>query len=94
MRGGCLWFPFASLSLCLSLSLSPLSPSRPASQVVAGRSHVTTAGRIEEPEVEALLAAGLHSVDAQPGGELNYDELVVYDQEQAVPNFLIVYALD
>ena len=31
---------------------------------------------------------------AQPGGELNNDELVVYDQAHAVPNFLIVYALD
>ena len=62
-------------------------------KVVAGRSHATTEGRIEEPEIEALLAAGCQSVDAQPGGELNYDELVVYDQAQAVPNFLIVYAL-
>jgi len=63
-------------------------------QVVAGRTHRTTDERIEEPQIDELIADGRHnSVTGEVGPHLNYDELVVYDTAAAVPNYLIVYAL-
>ena len=62
-------------------------------QVVAGRTHRTTHGHIEQPQIEQLLAQGLDSVTGEVGPNLNYDEIVVYDEAAAVPNYLIVYAL-
>jgi hypothetical protein len=32
-------------------------------------------------------------VTGEVGPNLNYDEIVVYDEAAAVPNYLIVYAL-
>ena len=37
---------------------------------------------------------GHHSVVGEPGGELSYGEVVVYDETQASPAYLIVYSLD
>ena len=63
--------------------------------VVKGRTHTTSDGHINEASIEALLASGIDSVSGVvvPGGDLNYDELVVYDESAAVPAFLIVYAI-
>lgn len=62
-------------------------------QVVAGRTHCTTDADIEEPQIDELLADGHDSVTGEVGPHLNYDEIVVYDEAAAVPNYLIVYAL-
>ena len=62
-------------------------------QVVAGATHRTTDGHIPEPQIEQLLAEGVDSVTGEVGPNLNYDEIVVYDEAAAVPNYLIVYAL-
>jgi len=35
---------------------------------------------------------GYDSVIGEPGGDLNYDEAVVYDQDAIVPSFLIIYS--
>lgn len=37
---------------------------------------------------------GFDSVVGEVGAVLNYDEVVVYDESQAVPSYLIVYSLD
>ena len=63
-------------------------------QVVAGRTHRTTDASIEEPQIDELIADGQHdSVTGEVGPHLNFDELVVYDEAAAVPNYLIIYAL-
>jgi hypothetical protein len=62
-------------------------------QVVAGKTHRTTDAQILEPQIEELLADGYDSVTGEVGPNLNYDEIVVYDEAAAVPNYLIVYAL-
>jgi len=69
--------------------------------VAAGKPYGTKKGLPfwKHEKVEAVLAKGYDSFRGMPGnhavpGEvLNYDELVVYDQEQVVPAFLVVYAL-
>ena len=74
--------------------------------VAAGRSFETTVGRpfMEDPRVAELLAQGYSSirgVPTKPTPEeaaerkdvLNYDELVIYDERQSLPAFLIVYEL-
>ena len=63
------------------------------SKVVRGNTFSTTDGRIEEAQIDELLASGYDSVAGEVGGALNYDETVVYDEASAVPNYLIVYAL-
>jgi len=35
---------------------------------------------------------GYDSVIGEPGGDLNYDEAVVYDQDAIFPSFLIIYS--
>ena len=62
-------------------SLLPALPSRP--------------GGIEKFPLGAP-PAGYHSVYgvATPTGPLNYDEIVVYDEAAALPEFLIVISMD
>jgi hypothetical protein len=62
-------------------------------RIVAGKTHRTTDAQILEPQIEKLLADGYDSVTGEVGPNLNYDEIVVYDEAAAVPNYLIVYAL-
>ena len=40
-----------------------------------------------------VYVIGHDSVEGLPGGVLNYDEVVVYNEHQAVPSFLIIYSL-
>ena len=60
-------------------------------KVVMGRAMETT-----ECELQGLppLPMGFESLHAKaaPGG-LNYDEVVVYSQQAAIPSWLIVYSL-
>ena len=38
-------------------------------------------------------SSGYDSVEGEPGVDLNYDEVVVYNNDQAVPSYLIIYSL-
>ncbi len=38
-------------------------------------------------------SSGYDSVEGEPGEDLNYDEVVVYNNDQAVPSYLIIYSL-
>lgn len=58
--------------------------------VVLGRPHVTTAGELPS---HMCPPSGCDSVEGIPGVDLNYDEVVVYSNQQALPTHLIVYTL-
>ena len=48
---------------------------------------------IISPCVFFLPSSGYDSVEGEPGEDLNYDEVVVYNNDQAVPSYLIIYSL-
>ena len=58
--------------------------------VAAGKAFVTQEGELK---VDGGPPAGYHSIVGEPGKALNFDELVVYTEEAAVPESLIVYSL-
>ena len=58
--------------------------------VAAGKAFVTQEGELK---VNDGPPAGYHSIVGEPGKALNFDELVVYTEEAAVPESLIVYSL-
>ncbi|KAG8970930.1 hypothetical protein FRC05_011604 [Tulasnella sp. 425] len=55
--------------------------------VIVGQGHKLT------QDSQALTAppAGYHSVLGETGGSLNYDELVVYNDDAIRPSWLVVY---
>ena len=61
-------------------------------KVVKGRMHRT---EVNMDTLQGAPPPGCHSVYgiATPTGPLNYDELVVYAEEAALPVHLIVYSL-
>ena len=56
-------------------------------QVAAGRAFCTEQGSLPG------LPVGHDSVVGEVGPHLNYDELVVYTEDAAIPRFLIVYSM-
>jgi hypothetical protein len=62
--------------------------------VAVGRSYATTEGILSE---DHCPPPGYDSVEGKVGGTgphaLNYEEVVVYNIEQAIPAYLIVYSL-
>jgi hypothetical protein len=38
-----------------------------------------------------VLSKGFDSVVGEPGKDLNYDEVVVYDEDAVLPRYLVVY---
>jgi hypothetical protein len=62
--------------------------------VAVGRTHTTTAGGLEQAEIDALVyLGGVDSVTGEVGPNLNFDEVVTYDEASAVPSFLIAYTM-
>lgn len=61
--------------------------------VVAGMSYKTDAARLRSPDVESILRNDYDSVMGIPGDNLNFDELVVYDNDAMIPTFYISYSL-
>lgn len=59
--------------------------------VVVGKAFETEEGFMKP---EDCPPRGYQSVHGVTGKALNYDEVVVYTEEQAVPSYLIVYSLD
>ena len=57
--------------------------------VAAGKAFITQEGALKMDSIPD----GYHSVVGEPGKALNYDELVVYAEDAAVPESLIVYSL-
>lgn len=58
--------------------------------VAAGRAFCTHEGELE---LDVLPPDGFNSVVGEVGANLNYDELVVYDEAAAIPEYLLVYSL-
>ncbi|CAM9262171.1 unnamed protein product [Scytosiphon promiscuus] len=58
--------------------------------VAAGKTYNTTQGSLQHSTCPPV---GYDSVVAEVGAGLNYDELVVYKNEAALPTHMIVYAL-
>ena len=76
------------------------SPEAPASlstsamfvaRVAAGRAFRTTEGELELAGDAPPL--GYDSVVGEVGEALNYDELVVYNESAAMPEYLIMYTI-
>lgn len=63
--------------------------------VLDGVSYETLKGRpfMLDERVRSICDQGHDSIRGLPGSDLNYDELVVYDEAQALPLFLVVYRL-
>ena len=61
--------------------------------VVSGKTHSTTASKLSAEELVRIKERGCDSVEGKEGKHLNYDELVIYNPECAVPTHLIIYAL-
>ena len=59
--------------------------------VVIGTPFITQEGFLPP---EQCPPEGYDSVVGEPGKDLNYDEVVVYKEQQAVPLYLIIYSLD
>jgi hypothetical protein len=59
--------------------------------VAVGSTFRTTEGFLPK---EQCPPPGYNSVTGEVGPHLNYDELVVYKESQAIPTYLIVYSLD
>ena len=57
-------------------------------KVIPGRRFVTKEGFMEAEDCPPI---GYHSIHGIPGKELNYEELVVYDEAQAIPTHVIFY---
>ena len=66
--------------------------------VAAGKSYETRVGRpfMKDTQMKSILADGhdsIHGIPSDACNGLNYDELVVYGEDQVIPAFLIVYEL-
>ena len=62
--------------------------------VAVGRAFTTQEEELRVPEdIARFPPAGYHSIVAEPGQGLNFDELVVFEEAAAVPENLIVYSL-
>lgn len=65
-------------------------------KVAQGAVHQTQNDYLEEDEVQEVIAGGKNSVVGESmahGGAINYEETVVYQNEAAIPSYLIVYRL-
>jgi hypothetical protein len=51
----------------------------------------TTKTNMTQQQVDAALNQGYSSVQGEVGVDLQYDELVVYEEAAAIPSYLIVY---
>ena len=56
--------------------------------VAAGRAFCTYEGELDV----SAPPGGYDSIVGEVGSNLNYDELVVYDEAAALPEFLVVYS--
>ncbi|KAH7279657.1 hypothetical protein KP509_37G028500 [Ceratopteris richardii] len=56
-------------------------------KVLAGRPYKTTG----KDKHRRQAPKGYHSVQGIPGEDLNYDELVVYDDDAIIPDYIILY---
>jgi len=66
-------------------------------QVAVGRTHTTQEARLPQDEIDELLASGddrgsaVDSVTGEVGPNLNFDEVVTYNEASAIPAFLLAY---
>ena len=64
-------------------------------KVAAGHSFSALSDGMSQSSVKECLDQGYHSIVGEPKtpelGSLNYDELVVYNEDAAIPSYLIVY---
>jgi len=58
--------------------------------VVLGRSYITNDGLLP---MDKCPPASYDSVWGQTGPHLNYDEACIYNTNQAIPSYLIVYSM-
>lgn len=59
--------------------------------VAEGKPFITQEGFLDPDQCPPL---GYDSVIGETGKDLNYPELVVYNESQVIPSYLIVYSLD
>lgn len=70
-------------------------------KVAEGASHRSKRDRLDEFEVDSLIAArgqgaahdSIVGVSVADGGAINHEETVVYTNEAAIPSYLIVYRM-
>jgi hypothetical protein len=63
-------------------------------KVAAGKPFITKKGDISEfAHLGGIPPTGYDSVVGEPGKDLNYDELVVYQNCAAIPCYLIIYTI-
>lgn len=65
-------------------------------KVVAGRTYSEKTGGLDQDNVASVLGQGFDSITGETttfGGSLNYDELVVYRPDAALPSYLIAYKM-
>lgn len=65
-------------------------------KVAEGAVYKTQTEQLEEDAVREILTCGYNSVVGESvanGGAINYEETVVYQNEAAIPSYLIVYRL-
>mmetsp|Transcript_9613 Transcript_9613/g.13310 ORF Transcript_9613/g.13310 Transcript_9613/m.13310 type:complete len:358 (-) Transcript_9613:106-1179(-) len=59
--------------------------------VAAGRAYKTTAAELDLPNNKP--PSGYDSIVGEVGENLNYDELVVYSEDAALPRYLVIYTI-
>jgi len=69
-------------------------------KVLRGQKYSTPDSTMTQQEVDGLIGSGFTSVEGLPGAgpgtrdQLNYDELVVYNDADCIPSYIIVYKTD